>query len=443
MTTRSIHLVGAGGAGMSALGLLALRSGWAVSGTDREEGPALAALRAAGATVRAGHGADAIPDATQMVFASTAIPATNPELAAARERGLPVLHRSDLLAMLMEGHRGLAVAGAHGKSTTTAMLSLALGGATLCVGAEVPWGQGTGAAWGDGPWFCAEADESDRSLLRLAPEAAILLNIDHDHHSEYASIGEVEDVFRQFVQALPADGLLVVGPDARAQAVAASAPCPVRVVGAFPGAWARVQGDQLALADGRTTSLSIAAPGAHNRWNAACAIALAEWCGVDIDQAAARIAPFAGVGRRFEHKGTAAGVSVVDDYAHHPVEVAATLAAARDQHSGRVVAVFQPHLYSRTQALADQFGRALSAADVVVVTDVYAAREDPVPGVDGTLVTRAVSGPQEVLNVPRLDDVPAVLVPDLQEGDLVLTIGAGDITTLGPRILAALGGAGG
>lgn len=443
MTTRSIHLVGAGGAGMSALGLLALRSGWAVSGTDREEGPALAALRAAGATVRAGHGADAIPDATQMVFASTAIPATNPELAAARERGLPVLHRSDLLAMLMEGHRGLAVAGAHGKSTTTAMLSLALGGATLCVGAEVPWGHGTGAAWGDGPWFCAEADESDRSLLRLAPEAAILLNIDHDHHSEYASIGEVEDVFRQFVQALPADGLLVVGPDARAQAVAASAPCPVRVVGAFPGAWARVQGDQLALADGRTTSLSIAAPGAHNRWNAACAIALAEWCGVDIDQAAARIAPFAGVGRRFEHKGTAAGVSVVDDYAHHPVEVAATLAAARDQHSGRVVAVFQPHLYSRTQALADQFGRALSAADVVVVTDVYAAREDPVPGVDGTLVTRAVSGPQEVLNVPRLDDVPAVLVPDLQEGDLVLTIGAGDITTLGPRILAALGGAGG
>lgn len=443
MTTRSIHLVGAGGAGMSALGLLALRSGWAVSGTDREEGPALAALRAAGATVRAGHGADAIPDATQMVFASTAIPATNPELVAARERGLPVLHRSDLLAMLMEGHRGLAVAGAHGKSTTTAMLSLALGGATLCVGAEVPWGQGTGAAWGDGPWFCAEADESDRSLLRLAPEAAILLNIDHDHHSEYASIGEVEDVFRQFVQALPADGLLVVGPDARAQAVAASAPCPVRVVGAFPGAWARVQGDQLALADGRTTSLSIAAPGAHNRWNAACAIALAEWCGVDIDQAAARIAPFAGVGRRFEHKGTAAGVSVVDDYAHHPVEVAATLAAARDQHSGRVVAVFQPHLYSRTQALADQFGRALSAADVVVVTDVYAAREDPVPGVDGTLVTRAVSGPQEVLNVPRLDDVPAVLVPDLQEGDLVLTIGAGDITTLGPRILAALGGAGG
>lgn len=440
MTTRSIHLVGAGGAGMSALGLLALRSGWSVSGTDRDEGPALAALRAAGATVRAGHGADALPDGVQAVFASTAIPHDNPELVAARDRGIPVLHRSDLLAMLMQGHLGLAVTGAHGKSTTTAMLSLALGGATLCVGAEVPWGQGTGAAWGEGPWFCAEADESDRSLLRLAPQAAILLNIDHDHHSEYASISDVEDVFRQFVQALPPDGLLVAGPDARAQAVAASAPCPVRVVGAFPGAWARVQGDVLALADGRTAPLRIAAPGAHNRWNAACAIALADWCGVDVVEAAERIAPFAGVGRRFEHKGTAGGVQVVDDYAHHPVEVAATLAAARDQHAGRVVAVFQPHLYSRTQALGQQFGLALSAADVVVVTDVYAAREAPLPGVDGTLVTRAVQGPHEVLNVPRLDDVPAVLVPDLRPGDLVLTIGAGDITTLGPRLLAALGG---
>lgn len=440
MSGRHIHLVGAGGAGMSALGLLALKSGWWVSGTDRDGGPALDALAAAGATVRVGHGADAIPAGADSVFVSTAIADDNPEILAARERGLPVLHRSDLLAMLMEGHRGLAVAGAHGKSTTTAMLSLALGGATLCVGAEVPWGEGTGAAWGDGPWFCAEADESDRSLLRLRPEAAILLNVDHDHHSTYASIDEVEDVFRQFVSALPEQGLLVAGPDARAQAVAAAAPCEVRVVGDIPGAWGRVQGDALVLGDGRTISLALAAPGAHNRENAACAIALADWCGVDPAEAAARIAPFTGVGRRFEHKGVAAGVTVVDDYAHHPVEVAATLRAARDQHPGRVVAVFQPHLYSRTRELADEFGRALSAADMVVVTDVYAAREQPEPGVDGTLVTRAVVGPEEVLNVPRLADVPAVLAPELRAGDLVLTMGAGDITTLGPRLIQALGG---
>lgn len=443
MSARRIHLVGAGGAGMSALGVLALAQGWAVSGTDREDGPGLQALRAAGASVRAGHGADALPEGIDAVVASTAIPDDNPEIAAARERGLPVLHRSDLLAMLMQGHRGLAVAGAHGKSTTTAMLSLALGGATLCVGAEVPWGHGTGAAWGEGPWFCAEADESDRSLLRLAPEAAILLNVDHDHHSTYASIEDVEDVFRQFVAALPPDGLLVTGPDARARAVAQAAPCAVRMVGDADGAWGRVQGSELVLADGRSLALDIAAPGAHNRANAACAVALADWCGVPPADAIARIAPFTGVGRRFEHKGTAAGVRVVDDYAHHPAEVTATLRAARDQHPGRVVAVFQPHLYSRTRALADQFGHALSSADVVVVTDVYAAREDPEPGVDGQLVLQAVRGPGEVLYVPLLSDVPAVIVPDLREGDLVITMGAGDITTLGPALLAALGGADG
>jgi UDP-N-acetylmuramate--alanine ligase len=426
---------------MSALGLLALRSGWAVSGTDREEGPALAALRAAGAEVRAGHGADALPAAVDVVVVSTAIPDDNPEVAAARTRGLPLLHRSDLLAMLMEGHRGLAVAGAHGKSTTTAMLSLALGGATLCVGAEVPWGAGTGAAWGDGPWFCAEADESDRSLLRLAPEGAILLNIDHDHHSTYASIDEVEDVFRQFVGALPGDGVLVAGPDPRARRVAESAPCEVRVVGDADDAWARLDDDVLVLAGGRRIPMHLAAPGAHNRQNAACAVALADWCGVDPALAVERIAPFTGVGRRFEDKGTAAGVRVVDDYAHHPAEVTATIDAARGIHPGRVVAVFQPHLYSRTRELATEFGQALSAADMVVVTDVYAAREAAEPGVDGTLITRAVSGPAEVLNVPRLDDVPAVIAPDLRAGDLVLTMGAGDITTLGPRLIAALGGA--
>lgn len=440
MSTRSIHLVGAGGAGMSALGVLALGQGWTVSGTDRDDGPGLDALRAAGAAVRAGHSADAVPEAVDAVVASTAIPDTNPELVRARDLGVPVLHRSDLLVMLMEGYRGLAVAGAHGKSTTTAMLSLALGGATVCVGAEVPWGRGTGAAWGEGPWFCAEADESDRSLLRLAPEAAILLNVDHDHHATYASVEEVEQVFREFVAALPLDGLLVAGPDPRAHAVAASAGCPVRMVGDVDGAWARVAGDQLLLADGHALDLAIAAPGAHNRHNAACAVALAEWCGVAPAEAIARIRAFTGVGRRFEHKGTAAGVRVVDDYAHHPAEVTATLRAARDHHPGRVVAVFQPHLYSRTRELAAQFGEALSAADVVVVTDVYAAREDPEPGIDGDLVLRSVSGPQEILSVPRLADVPAVIAPDLRAGDLVLTMGAGDITTLGPMILAALGG---
>lgn len=440
MSVRSIHLVGAGGAGMSALGLLALRQGWAVSGTDREEGPALLALRAAGADVQAGHSADAIAEGVDVVVVSTAIPDTNPEVVAAHTRGIDVIHRSDLLALLMQGHRGLAVAGAHGKSTTTAMLSLALDHATLCVGAEIPWGDGTGAAWGEGPWFCAEADESDRSLLRLPAQAAILLNVDHDHHSTYASIEDVEAVFAEFIAGLPADGLLVAGPDERAWRLAADAPCPVRLLGDGPGAWGRVDGDDLVLADGSRVTLALAAPGAHNRANAACAIALADWCGVSPDEAAERVAPFTGVGRRFEHKGEAAGVRVVDDYAHHPVEVAATLTAARGIHPGRVVAVFQPHLFSRTRALATEFGQALSLADVVVVTDIYAAREAPEPGVDGTMVLASVKGPAEVMYVPLLADVPAVLVPDLRDGDLVITMGAGDITTLGPRLLEALGG---
>lgn len=440
MSVRSIHLVGAGGAGMSALGLLALRQGWAVSGTDREEGPALLALRAAGADVQAGHSADAIPEGVDVVVLSTAIPDTNPEVVAAHTRGIDVIHRSDLLALLMQGHRGLAVAGAHGKSTTTAMLSLALDHATLCVGAAIPWGDGTGAAWGEGPWFCAEADESDRSLLRLPAQAAILLNVDHDHHSTYASIEDVEAVFAEFIAGLPADGLLVAGPDERAWRLAADAPCPVRLLGDGPGAWGRVDGDDLVLADGSRVTLALAAPGAHNRANAACAIALADWCGVSPDEAAERIAPFTGVGRRFEHKGEAAGVRVVDDYAHHPVEVAATLTAARGIHPGRVVAVFQPHLFSRTRALATEFGQALSLADVVVVTDIYAAREAPEPGVDGTMVLTSVKGPAEVMYVPLLADVPAVLVPNLRAGDLVITMGAGDITTLGPRLLEALGG---
>ncbi len=424
---------------MSALALLAVRSGWTVTGTDRDDGPVLSALRAAGADVRAGHGADAIPGHVDAVVVSTAIPADNPEVRAARERGLPVLHRSDLLAMLMQGHRGLAVAGAHGKSTTTAMLSLALGGATLCVGAEVPWGNGTGAAWGDGPWFCAEADESDRSLLRLAPEAAILLNVDHDHHSTYASIDEVEEVFREFVAALPPDGLLVVGPDERARRVAHGAGCPVRLIGDVPGAWARVQGDTLVLADGTLVALRLAAPGMHNRENAACALALADWCGVDPATAAQRVVGFAGVGRRFEDRGTVGGVRVVDDYAHHPAEVRATLRAARSVHPGRLVAVFQPHLYSRTRALGTELGRELGAADVVVVTDVYAAREAVDPGVDGSLVAAAVPAPAVVMYVPLLADVPGRLVPDLRPGDLVLTMGAGDVTGLGQDLLVALG----
>ncbi len=442
---RAIHLVGIGGAGMSGLARLAHAAGWRVAGTDREASAALDALRAEGIDARVGHSAEAVaPDAAALVV-STAIAADNPELAEARRRGIPVLHRSQLLAELMAGRRGLAVAGAHGKSTTSAMLLAALGDASACIGATIPGGRGTGAVWGAGEWFVAEADESDRSLLNLAPEAAILLNVDHDHHATYASLDEVREVFRSFVAALPAGGCLVAGPDADARACAAAAPCEVRAVGDVPGAWGRVErggdgdGFTLVVADGRRVAVPLAVPGRHNAENAACALALADWCGVPLGEAAARLAGFTGVGRRMEARGTAGGVAVVDDYAHHPAEIRATLQAARERRPGRVLVVFQPHLPSRTRALGGELAEALGAADVVVVTDVYLAREPADPEVTGRGVAERVPAPARAVHASTLAEAAEVVLAEARPGDLILTMGAGDVTSLGQELVARLG----
>jgi UDP-N-acetylmuramate--alanine ligase len=428
---------------MSGLARLAVAAGYVVSGTDREESAALGALRALGVTAHAGHTAEAVGPDVAAVVVSTAIAADAPDIAEARRRGLPIIHRADLLAELMSTHRGLAVAGAHGKSTTSAMLRLALGGASACIGATIPEGSGTGAAWGPGPWFVAEADESDKSLLKLAPEAAILLNIDHDHHSTYARIEDVEDVFAAFIARLPTRGALVVGPEPRARRIAAAAPCRVITVGDAETDDLRIVGRDsggmhLRAADGQETVARLRVPGAHNAGNAACAIALAVWCGEALDAAAARVATFEGVGRRFELRGEVAGIRVVDDYAHHPVELAATLAAAREQHSGRIVAIFQPHLFSRTRALGDEFGAALGAADVAIVTDIYAAREPDDPTVTARLVVDAVPVGTHAIYAPLLADALAAALAEVRSGDLVLTLGAGDITTLGQELVVAL-----
>ena len=402
MSARPIHLVGIGGAGMSGLARLAAAAGYRVSGTDREESATLEALREAGhRRPRRARGATPCPPTRPRLVVSTAIAADNPEVAEARRRGLPVLHRSELLAELMAGRRGLAVAGAHGKSTTSAMLVAALGDASAAVGATIAGGGGTGALWGAGPWFVAEADESDRSLLNLAPEAAILLNVDHDHHATFASLEDVREVFREFVARLPARGLLVVGPDDEARACARGARCPVRIVGDAPGGLgargARPRPARLRPGPGRrwagrgpagprrraTTPTTRPAP---SRWPTGAASPSQE--------AARRLAGFAGVGRRMEARGRAGGVEVVDDYAHHPAEIRATLAAARERGPGRVVVVFQPHLPSRTRALGPEIGDALGAADVVVVTDVYLAREPPDPAATGRDVAAAGARPR-------------------------------------------------
>ena len=444
MTPRPIHLVGIGGAGMSGLARLAAAAGYRVSGSDRDDSPTLAALREAGIEARAGHDAAALPDDAAAVVASTAIAADNAELAEARRRAIPVLHRSELLAELMAGRRGLAVAGAHGKSTTSAMLVAALGDASACVGATIAGGHGTGAVWGAGPWFVAEADESDRSLLNLAPEGAILLNVDHDHHATFPTIEEVRAVFREFVARLPADGVLVVGPDAEARECARAAPCPVRLVGDVAGAFCRVEraggaaGFTLQLSGGRRVPVPLPLAGRHNAENAACALALADWCGVRPEDAAQRLAAFSGVGRRMEPRGRAGGVEVVDDYAHHPAEIRATLAAARERGPGRVVVVFQPHLPSRTRALGGDLAQALGAADVVVVTDVYLAREPADPRATGASVADLVPAPARAVYAPSLADAAAAALAEARPGDLLITMGAGDITLLGKELVARL-----
>ncbi len=433
-----LHLIGIGGAGMSALARLALESGSSVTGSDREASPTTDAVAALGAVVTIGHSADALPASTDAVVVSTAIGEDNPELAAARERGLPVHHRAELLAALMRTKRPLVVAGAHGKSTTSAMLATALPDASCCIGARIDDGGGTGARWGGGEWFVAEGDESDRSLLDLPADAAILLNVDHDHHATFASLADVEAVFAQFVATLPRTGCLVVGPDEVARRIARSADCEVRQVGG-PDAFVAPDGSELRFRDGRRVALDLAVPGAHNLENAACAIALADWCGMAPDTAARALERYRGVGRRFEERGVRGGVRVVDDYAHHPAELTATLLAARQEAPGRIVAVFQPHLVSRTRALAPELGAALGRADVAIVTDVYLAREPPDPEVSGADVIRAVPADTTAVYAPTLGDARDAVLEVARPGDLVLTLGAGDVTELGQDLLDALG----
>jgi UDP-N-acetylmuramate--alanine ligase len=427
---------------MSALARLALEAGSPVSGSDREASEATDAVAALGAEVSIGHSASALPDELDAVIVSTAIADDNEELLAARQRGVPTYHRADLLASLMRTRRPLVVAGAHGKSTTSAMLAAALGDVSCCIGARIDGGHGTGARWGSGEWFVAEGDESDRSLLSLPAEAAILLNVDHDHHATFDSIEEVEALFAQFISAIPPEGCLVVGPDERARALADAARCDVRCVGG-PEAFVAVvdgpTGVELRWGDGRSLALELAVPGQHNAGNAACALVLAEWCGVAPEDAALALSGFHGVGRRFEERGSAGGVRFVDDYAHHPAELAATLAAARGQGPDRIVAVFQPHLASRTRALASELGVALGAADVAIVTDIYLAREPADPGVSGEDVCRAVPPGTTAVYAPTLLDARDAVLAHARPGDLVLTLGAGDVTELGEELLGALG----
>jgi UDP-N-acetylmuramate--alanine ligase len=413
---RRLHFIGIGGAGMSGLALVCARLGATVTGSDRADSSYLERLRGAGLSPAIGHDAANLPEGAEVVV-STAIGEDNPELRLARERGQEVLHRGRLLAQLCAQKRLIAVAGTHGKTTTTAMAVWAMralgADPAFFVGGEVAGlgegGEEANAGWGDGEWVVAEADESDASFLELKPEIAVITNVEMDHHSRWGSLAELRSAFDRF-----ADGARVAEFDA-------SSPGP--------------------------TELRLAVPGRHNLLNARAALAALAEAGIDLEEAAAALSGFPGVRRRLEPKGERDGTVIYDDYAHHPTEVRAALSALRELGDGRLTAVFQPHLYSRTKAFAEQFGAALAIADEAVVLDVYPAREEPVgelAGVSGLQVARAAAdrmGGRPVVWAPTLDLARAAVESRLRPGGVLVTVGAGDVFTLAEEL--AEGGEGG
>ncbi|MFL5866544.1 MAG: UDP-N-acetylmuramate--L-alanine ligase [Thermoleophilaceae bacterium] len=426
---RRLHFVGIGGAGMSGLALVARALGAEVSGSDQTDSPYCERLRQAGIEPVIGHDAANVPDGAEVVV-STAIPEDNPELRAAGR----FLHRGDLLGEVSRLKRAIAISGTHGKTTTASMAAHVLlecgREPGFLIGGELR-SAGTNAGWGTGDWVVVEADESDRSFLKLARDVAVVTNIELDHHATYRSLGELEEAFDEF--AAPAE-VRVLGPDVQLPAAGDAIHFGLedaQDLELLP------LGSRFSV-DGTRVELEV--PGAHNVLNALAALAACRAAGVEPAEAAPALRSFGGAGRRFEDHGTTpSGARVFDDYAHHPTEVAATLDAARNLAPERLVACFQPHLYSRTAKLARDFGRALAKADLPVVVDVYPAREkaEDFPGVSGLLVARAAAdaaGGRPVWWLPRLDEAEGRLREELREGDVLVTLGAGNVDELARRL---------
>jgi UDP-N-acetylmuramate--alanine ligase len=434
---RRLHLVGVGGAGMSGYARAARALGAEVSGSDAASTPYLERLAHDGVlAARIGHSAENLPPGEGLeLFFSSAVPAENPERAAARERGIPERPRAQLLAELTALRRTIAVAGTHGKTTTASMLVHALRDSGLDPGWLIGGFAGGGLAnaqWGDGEWLVVEADESDRSMLELSVEIAVLTNVELDHHAAFASLAQLREAFAQFLSG-PRCAVIWDRPE---------------LLALRDGPTVAYQPDELALTAGGSRFLwhghevCLSVPGAHNAVNAAGALEAAAAAGAEAEPAIAALGSFHGAGRRFQQLGRSTGGAVLfDDYAHHPTEIAATLSGARTLGSQRLVAVFQPHLYSRTAMLAREFGHALALADVVVVLDVYPAREraEDHPGVSGLLVAEACADAADgrpVYWLPTFADATPVLRELLVEGDTCVLMGAGDVDVLGRALVA-------
>ena len=441
---RRLHMVGIGGAGVSALATVAYAWGAEVSGCDRAPSPYSERLSRFAIPVAIGHDPAHLQPGIELVV-SSAIAADEPELLAARELGLARVHRAQLLAEMVASRRSVCVAGTHGKTTSSAMIAYAAGqlglDPTYLIGGEVPQ-LGGNAGPGGGPLLVAEADESDGSLSLLRPRVAVVTNLELDHHARFASLADLRELIAEWTMTLPPGGTLV-------QHESLSLPTEATVArfgygdvewqvsaveqgGGQTGFWLRTP-------EGTPLHVTLSVPGAHNALNAAAAIAaLHALAGVEPAEAAQAVSGFTGAGRRFELRGERDGAWIVDDYAHHPSEVAAGIEAARAWAPGRVVVCFQPHLYSRTEALAFGFGRALVAADEVVVTEIYGAREQPVEGVTAKLIVDAVSEARPGMPLayqPSLDESAGYLRGRIRRGDMVVTMGAGDVRRVGDMLL--------
>ncbi|MFI6478057.1 UDP-N-acetylmuramate--L-alanine ligase [Nonomuraea sp. NPDC050663] len=444
-----VHFIGIGGAGMSGIARILLKRGVKVSGSDARGSDMVTELRELGAVVHIGHAASHIKDIDTVVV-STAIRDSNPELGEALKQGLRVIPRAAALASVMAGRTGVAVAGTHGKTTTTSMLTVALqkcgADPSYCVGGQLVT-TGLGADEGSGGVFVAEADESDGSFLMLAPEIAVVTNVEPDHLDNYGDERAYRASFDRFAQRV-GEVLVLCADDPGAMALASRTAARVVTYGVAEGAdyqvgEVRPDGFGVVFTVKGRGEVRLAVPGAHNALNATAVIAVAEALGRPFDDVKAGLAAFTGAKRRMEAKGEAGGVAVFDSYAHHPTELATDLRAARDvvasySGDGRVIAIFQPHLYSRTRFFADEFGAALGLADQAVVLDVYGAREDPEPGVSGAMVASRIPH-ERVTYVPDKTAVPRVVADLARPGDIVLTMGAGDVTELGPLIVRELG----
>ncbi|HZS42522.1 MAG TPA: UDP-N-acetylmuramate--L-alanine ligase [Polyangia bacterium] len=447
-----IHFVGIGGIGMSGIAEVLLTLGYSVGGTDLKESDTTRRLSELGASIAFGHAPEHL-GAADVVVISSAVKTTNPEVVEARRRGIPVIPRAEMLAELMRMKYGIAVAGSHGKTTTTSLVATVLHRAgfdpTAVIGGKLP-SLGSNARLGQGEYLVAEADESDGSFMKLSPTVAVVTNIDPEHLDHYGTLDALKQTFVDFINKVPFYGLAVLCLDhPNVQSLLPLVEkrhvtygfAPLADFRAVDLSFEELRSRFTAVARGRVLGpVELAMPGRHNVLNSLAVLAVADFLGIDFDVYRAALAGFSGVGRRFTVRGRAGGVMVVDDYGHHPAEIRATLQGARSGFSDRrIVVAFQPHRYTRTRDLMGEFARAFSEAEIVAVSDIYAAGEDPIDGVSSARLVEEMRacGHKGARHVARRADVAAAIAGELRDGDLLITLGAGDVWMVGEDVLKA------